>query len=145
MKQQAIINALKDRLSDIEVIAGYNTDLGANATIKDWSALNIGTEDMPFVNIRDVKDEQSIEVIGRNKHNLTIDIDVLVYGDNSNVYIREAYNDIMRAIGKDASLGGLVERIYPVSCSIMAHQSIEKVMIIQVEISVIYSTDYWDT
>lgn len=145
MKQQAIIDVLKERLSDIEVIAGYNTDLGANATIKDWSALNIGTEDMPFVNIRDVKDEQSIEVIGRNKHNLTIDIDVLVYGDNSNVYIREAYNDIMRAIGKDASLGGLVDRIYPVSCSIMAHQSIEKVMIIQVEISVIYSTDYWDT
>jgi len=144
MKHQQIIDALKNRLTDIQTIGGYLTDIG-KTTIRDWAALNIDIADMPYMNIRDIKDTQIIESVANVKHTLTVEVDVIAYGDNSASYIRKVYNDIMKVLGADPTLGGLVFEIQPTDCKIMAHQSVDKVMIMSVGLDIIYNTQYWDT
>ena len=144
MKHQQVIDALKTLITNIRMIDGYLTNIG-DATIRDWDVLNVDTADMPYINIRDVGDKQTIETVSSVSHSLTVKADIFAYGDNSPLYVRQVYNDIMKVLGTDSTLSGLVFNIQPTGCDIMAHQSVDKVMIISIGLVIDYNTNYWET
>lgn len=148
MKQQLVMDELTSTLSLITTLTGYNTDIGDK--VYEWSEIDVDTKSMPFINVRDIKDTMQDDVIKRIDHTLTVVIDVVVYGDDAPSQARGAFNDVMKVLGTNDTLNGLVDSIVPVpapeaTAKMQANQTNNKVMVVSVAIEINYNTAYWDT
>lgn len=98
--RQQIVEAVGARLQTITVNSGYQTDIGARATI--WNVTPITSRELQGVDVRDITESHVDKITRHTDHTLRIDAEVHAQrGTGTAAYVRNAIADITRAIGTD--------------------------------------------
>ncbi|HEX8117927.1 MAG TPA: hypothetical protein VF521_11705, partial [Pyrinomonadaceae bacterium] len=117
-KRQRIVDAVKARFATITVANGYQTDIGLKQT--EWNPGPRGadedSDELPGHDIRD--EDETADIPVKNAGTYTRFLEVVALG-----YVREtadgaattrkALEDMIRAVGKDPTWGGLARRTLP--------------------------------
>jgi len=113
--RQDLIDWVLERLRDIRVTNGYNTDVGLH--VHEWRSAPFSTDDLPALNVRDIYDEVSYgEQSARHSlHKLFVSIQYLDYGDDLPRRARAALADIEKALSAWRSQKRII-KIEPITC-----------------------------
>jgi len=137
-KRQQIVEALDNLLKTILTTNGYETNLGRN--VFEWRATPLIENEMPGVVWRDTADTVDL-TIGQHQHNLTFEILLFAQGQTAPSTIRKMMADVVKAIGSDLTLGGLVEDIKPQSENMGTEQAEKFNAVAVISFIVIYTTE----
>lgn len=108
IKRQDIITALKAKLATILVANSYHTDIGAH--VYEHKTGNWMANEIPGINVRDVKDLIGIHQTVDHLHHLKIELEIVVAnGTSSATEMRKMIADVYKALGTDRSLGGTAD------------------------------------
>jgi len=113
--RQDLVDWVLERLRDIKVANGYNTNVGLN--VHEWRSAPFSVDELPALNVRDIYDEVSYGEQGarHSLHKLFISIQYLDYGDDLPRRARAALADIEKALSTWRTQKRIV-RIEPVTC-----------------------------
>jgi hypothetical protein len=118
--RQQIVDAIYTRLVLIKAANGYATNAGAK--VDQLRTTPIAESELPIICLDDTttritEDGNYLSV------SLTVEVTVAMSKNAAPSFVRAAMNDVVRAVGLDYRLGGLVEKIVPVSTEINAQQA----------------------
>jgi len=148
IREQVLI-ALKTQLEEIQTGNDYMTDMGNSVHRGIRSSLEV--DDMPAMVILEETEDVSQGPIGRN----TCFLSVVVHGqyaytanDSANKNWSTIGNymiaDIVKCIGADTTLGGLVIDIFPGTRSIGDPEPETNIMSVEVGFTIHYQTNHLD-
>lgn len=137
-KRQQVVEALDTLLKTILTTNGYETDLGNN--VFEWRATPLAEDETPGIIWRDTADTIDL-TIGENQHNLNFEILLFAQGTTAPSTIRKMIADVVKAIGSDLTLGGLVEDIKQNSENIGTDQAERFNAVAMLTFTVIYTTE----
>jgi len=106
IKRESIVAALAARLAGITVANGYNTNAGANVTI--WRVTSFDVNELPAINIADIRDE----VIGEQiplVQDWRLSVRIHAIADPAQLAdgtLRMIVADVYKAIGVDHTFSG---------------------------------------
>jgi hypothetical protein len=147
--RQQIVDAVIDRMSSIQTVNGYLTDIGAN--VYDWRT-QFHEEELPAVSVCDLTAD-TITPDGasnpqRVAHSLPLQIRIYAVRDESPSNIRAMIADVITAIGRDDRwhVGGigLAMTTRRVRDGFLIPQDSFEVIGGVVEVEVIYLTAKWN-
>lgn len=109
IRRQDIVSAIQTRFQTITTVS-YHTNLGSNVFI--WKASTIEAISLPALVIRDVINVFTMEGEGvpYSYHTQTLSFEVSLIvdsGSSSDTFIRQAIQDVYKAVGVDDTWGGL--------------------------------------
>ena len=101
--RQQIVEAVTARFQTILVANGYKSDLGKNVNrFRNVQHKPIEPEELPALNLMDLKDELEAMASGRHKHHLNFEAHLFTQGSASDDTVRDSLiADIYKAIGAD--------------------------------------------
>lgn len=102
-KRQDIAAAIENKLKEITVANGYNTDIGLHVLYYYGSINEFEGED--FVCFADKDEKYELVADEALQANLSIVIQAIRYGDQFGQLINETVQDILRAFGSYTNLG----------------------------------------
>ena len=108
--RQQVMDQLKTTVQGIRVANGYSTDAGAQ--VHEWFVLEAPPQILPAIAVNDVA-EQCREEGVTLEIRLTVAIIAMARGPAATSIARSVANDITRAIGRNRTLGGLVDTAVP--------------------------------
>lgn len=104
--RQDILDAVKARLQEILVANGYRTDLGLH--VFEWKTTAFAQNEMPGITYRDTEENIRPLTGGMEDVSLTVELILCVSsGSVTMANLREAIDDVVKAIHSDWSWGGL--------------------------------------
>jgi hypothetical protein len=118
--RQQIVDAIAARVRTITTANGYATDCGKSVEVQRITPL--AEKEMPIVCIDDGKASYGEEG-NYMQVALQVTAEVFMARSGADAYVRAAMNDIIRAIGLDYRLGGLVEKVIHDSTDIALQQT----------------------
>lgn len=110
-KRQQIIDAVKARFAIIRQANGYKTNAGAN--IHEHRQSDWGVEEPEGINVIDGDFDISPMGPGLADHEMLLAVEGVAVGSGSATVVRNVAADILKAIGTDCTLGGLVQDLFP--------------------------------
>ncbi len=121
-KRQDIIDAIETRMKTILTSGGYATNVGQRVSV--WPTTPMAETALSELAIYD-HDAEVMEtgIIGQSRHELLVDIEVIIPGSDSRTDVRKALADINKALWSGLSLGGLCEPITILSNGINFEQA----------------------
>ena len=143
-KRQDIVDAFKTLLQTISVANGYETELGSN--ILEWED-NLPDENLPAASIADTDDDISTgePSVTQEGHNLTMEVTgkALEVG-RPPLVARQAQGDVIKALGTDVSLGGLVTYMFLTSQAIEKDHKENVISSFSVVVNIFYESNQLD-
>jgi hypothetical protein len=116
--RQQIVDAVKTRLNavvkngKVTVNNVEHTYSFTPGTVDVWRDTPLGDEELPAINLRDGAAETGGEAeIGRLEHLLPLAITIAMAGDSSPDTVRAAALDVVKALGSNYTLSGLLHRL----------------------------------
>lgn len=105
-KRELIVEQVKSRFSGIRTTNGYRTNVGQN--VFNWKTQPWDETELPGCNIRDLREDQELQVNTKHHRTLQLSVDIAVAGTNAATDIRNAIGDVEQCIGLDRRFGTLV-------------------------------------
>lgn len=139
MKRSDIMAKVGDRLDKIAIVNTYQTDIGLNTFYWHDPPLEY---DEPALVYRDVGEEHT--QIGRTHENvLHVEVEGLLFTDTPGLDGNKALADIVRAIGKDPTWGGLAYDTHLSKSSTTVETEGKTAVRVLVELDILYRTPLW--
>lgn len=148
-KRQQIVDAVKARFALIAVANQYQTDIGLKQT--EWNPGPKGADpeadELPG---HDIRDEVETTVV-REKNSGTYDreLEIVVIaelreGATGASLARKALEDLIKAVGVDATWGGLARRTVPVEEEVTVDELGQRISAARLRFKVEYSRRPWE-
>lgn len=105
-RRQEIVEAIKARLQTIQVVNGYDTDLGLN--VFEWKVTAFADTELPGVAFRDT--EQTVAELTGGFRNISMTVEFILgvaAGASTPRIVRQGIGDVVRCIDSDSTWGGL--------------------------------------
>lgn len=106
IKRQDIVDAIETRMKTILTTGGYQTNVGQRVSV--WPTTPMAETALSELAIYD-HDAEVMEtgIIGQSRHELLVDIEVIIPGSDSRTDVRKALADINKALWSGLSLCSL--------------------------------------
>jgi hypothetical protein len=148
-QRQQIVDAVKTRFALITIANGYQTDIGQKQT--EWNPGPRGadpeSDELPGHDIRDEDETAEIKDKNSGTYSRSLEIVALGYvkeaGDGA-ALTRKALEDMIRAVGKDPTWGGLARRTLPDTEGIAVDELGQRVGVAHLKFKVEYSRRPWE-
>lgn len=141
MKRQTIMQRVGDRMSQIAIANGYQTEIGLDTFYWHDLPLEYGKAGLVY---RDVGEEYA--QIGRTHEMvLHVEIEGLIFGDFPGVEGNKALGDIIRAIGVDPTWGGLAYDSRLNKSATVTETSGQTAVRVLVEFDILYRNPLWQS
>jgi len=145
--RQAFVSAIKTRFATIITANGYTSNIGARQ--KEWQTTPVDPADLPCHCLSDPI-ERLIEGESKNSSSRTFGLEIevnllLAEADQTAAKARVAEADVMKAIGKDPTWGGLARRTEPVSSELKLDNEGTRVSGVQMTFRIEYGRKAWPT
>ncbi len=140
-KQKTVFDAFVTQLKTILHASGYNTDLGNN--VYAWRDTDLQESELPGMIVREA-DDQIWAAFQEWQHTMTVMLEVFGNGDDD--YMRQIIADVVKCVGSNLTLTGVVEDIEPPGAAIDVRKyHADKIYWhIKMQFRVIYLTAQWD-
>ncbi len=143
IRQQRLIDALKEQLSTIQKVNGYHTDIGKD--VREWE-IGADEKDIPFVDVRD-DEEIIISASGAFEYSMPLNIVVMSKGKTAREEARKMAYDVLKCIGENPDMYAdnecFADRITPNKLQLIVEQGSALVAGVIVSVTVQFSTDAW--
>lgn len=143
--RQSIVTALDTRLKTILIANGYQTNLGNQ--VEAWRSRDLEKGEAYFLTYRDTTNPKTQEevAIGTHEHALTLELEALVVGGTSAATGRKMISDLLKALGVDKTLGGVVPYGLSVdSDELVVDKGTKTFSEVKVVVTAPYSTPLWE-
>lgn len=142
-KRQKIVDAVVERMREIRVAAGYETDLGLR--VEDWQT-NWDDTDLPAVSVCDLPEESDKATKDDRKttHKLPVHVRIFVGKNERTATLRQMIGDVLKAVKKDLRWGGLAFDTWPKQDGFVIPENSFEVAGGAVEFVVEYATGTFD-
>jgi hypothetical protein len=147
-KRQLIVDAVKARFAGITQANGYQTDIGLKQT--EWhpgpKSANPDDNELPGHDIRDEVERTVIENKNSGSYDRALEITVIAELKETTPgapLARKALEDLIKAVGVDATWGGLARRTLPVEDDISVDELGQQVSAARLVFTVEYSRPPW--
>lgn len=143
-RRDSIVDALVDRLEDISIANGYQTDF---EHVEAWKVTPWQDADLPGLTVKDLSDEPLNEVsrgtMNKILHGLLVRIELACSGSTPVATIRKMIGDVMDAIRQDETFGGLAIQTSWLGDEIAVEQEERTVTGANIALRIDYRTDKW--
>jgi len=139
MQRETIIAALLVQLGQISTANGYDTNIGAN--VKSSYEYDIDDDELPLVNV--FEDGASVPQSFGPEWLISCPLRVDVIAIGTIAYARQCLNDVLKAIGRDKTIGGYCEDTEPGDFEMFHEESGKTYVAVTVGITLKYMTDEW--
>jgi uncharacterized protein (DUF927 family) len=140
--RQQILDAIDTRFKTIKTTAGYKTNIGNN--VFDWLDRDLADTELDALIYKDPINELSSTTITQWNNKVNLEIEVKTKSASTTAkQVRMMIEDIYKAIGTDATWGGLALRSNPVSEEISIQQQDKIVGSAKIIISIEYVKLKW--
>lgn len=142
-KRQKIVDKVVERMREIRVAAGYQTNLGER--VEDWQT-NWDDADLPAVSVCDLpaESDKANRDDRKSTHRLPVHVRIFVGRNERPATLRLMIGDIVAAVKKDLRWGGLAFDTWPKQDGFVVPENSFEVAGGAVEFVVEYATDTFD-
>jgi hypothetical protein len=148
-KRQQIVDKVKERFAGITTTNGYQTEIGSKQT--EWNPGPKGADpeadELPGHDIRD--EVETAEVNNKNSGTFDRALEIVVIAELKEAVpgaalARKALEDLIKAVGKDPTWGGLARRTLPVEEDINVDELGQQIGAARLRFKVEYSRRPWE-
>jgi hypothetical protein len=142
--REVVVQALDTRLRSITVANFYETDAGTN--VSSWRDTPLDVATLPALVWRDT-DATTPEAGALDVHRLNVEIDCVVSGttlSTAMVLLRKVIADVVKALGSDLTLGGVVHDILQGTEEVHVQHEEHKLMNATLTFVLVFSSAHFD-
>lgn len=142
-KRQRIVDAVVERVREIRVAAGYQTDLGER--VEDW-VTSWDDAELPAASVCDLPEEseKANKDAKRATHKIPVHVRIFVGKNERPATLRKMIGDVLAAVKKDPRWGGLALDTWPKTDGFVIPEDSFVIAGGAVEFVVEYATDTFD-
>ena len=140
MKRQQIIDKLKEILSQILIVNGYQTNIGQN--VFDWRLEPLRREETPCIVIRDIESYVE-EDYTDNANDIRLELQFDIIMTTTIEDLRKALADLKKCLGQNETLDGLVFYMQWKNDSFDADLEEDRILVASCRVSTLYRVNRW--